>query len=253
MRSTTVMALLLVSLVVGSMLAVGQETEPRVVALGDDLEVRELADGLWQHVCRVTSGGVTFTCNGMVVARGGEVLIADTAWNDDQTARLLDWVTEKVGEVRYLVATHFHPDNMGGIDAVHARGIATYGLELTAELAKKDGHAPPRNTFRDRLDLVLGGEKVGVRFVGAGHTRDNIVVWLPERQVLFGGCLVKSADARSLGFTGDADLEAWPGTLEKLKAEFAEARLIIPGHGEPGGMELVENSLRLLRERPPSH
>ncbi len=252
MRSAAVAALLLVTLVVGSMLAVGEDADLRVVSLGDDLEVRELADGLWQHVCRVTSNGVTFTCNGMVAARGGEVLIADTPWNDDQTARLLDWATEKVGEVRCLIATHSHPDNMGGIDVVHARGIATYGLELTAELARKDGHAPPRNTFRDRLDLELGGEKVEVHFLGGGHTRDNIVVWLPERKVLFGGCLVKSRDARTLGFTGDADLEAWPGTLEKLKAQFPEARLIIPGHGEPGGMELVENSLRLLRERPPA-
>jgi glyoxylase-like metal-dependent hydrolase (beta-lactamase superfamily II) len=39
---------------------------------------------------------------------------------------------------------------------------------------------------------------------------------------------------------------SWPASLARLKARFPDARLIVPGHGDPGGWELVDNTLRLL-------
>jgi metallo-beta-lactamase class B len=249
MKGAVAVGLMLATAIAGESLGAGEDVGIRELSLGEDLQVRELAEGVWQHVCRVTSDGVTFSCNGMVVQGRDEALVVDTPWNNDQTERLLDWVAQALAPVRHVIVTHSHPDNMGGIDAVHARGIATYGLELTAEYAKKDGHAPPTQRFSERLDLVLGGVPVEASFLGAGHTRDNIVVWLPGQRILFGGCLVKSADAQNLGFTGEADLDAWPETLERVKQRFGEARLILPGHGAPGGQELIENTLRLLRER----
>jgi metallo-beta-lactamase class B len=220
------------------------------VSLGDDLEVLELGEGLWRHVCWTSSNGVRFPSNGLVVLREGEALIVDTPWTNSQTERLLDWVEGPLGaSVRHVIVTHSHPDNMGGIDTVHARGITTYGLELTAAFAEAKGNAPPATRFTARLELEVGGEPLEAWFPGAGHTRDNIVVWLPRERVLFGGCLVKSAQARGLGYTEEADLEAWPSTLQNLRQHYPGAELIVPGHGNPGGWELIENTLRLLRER----
>ena len=88
--------------------------------------------------------------------------------------------------------------------------------------------------------------------MGPGHTADNIVTWIPDERVLFGGCLVRSASARTLGYTKEADLERWPSTLESLMAEFGTARLIVPGHGSPGGLELLEHTLELLRTLAPA-
>ncbi|MBU4404663.1 MAG: hypothetical protein L6428_10360 [Candidatus Aminicenantes bacterium] len=83
---------------------------------------------------------------------------------------------------------------------------------------------------------------------GPGHTVDNIVTWIAAEKVLFGGCLVKAGTAKTLGFTAEADLAAWPATLARLKARFPEASLLVPGHGDPGGWELVENTLKLIKE-----
>jgi metallo-beta-lactamase class B/metallo-beta-lactamase class B GIM len=64
--------------------------------------------------------------------------------------------------------------------------------------------------------------------------------------VLFGGCLVRSAASRSLGYTKEADLEEWPQTIVAVRDSYGGARLIVPGHGSPGGKELFEHTLELL-------
>ncbi|MBE0665559.1 MAG: hypothetical protein IH584_07010 [Candidatus Aminicenantes bacterium] len=83
-------------------------------------------------------------------------------------------------------------------------------------------------------------------YPGAGHTVDNIVTWIADEQVLCGGYLVKSATARTRGYKKEADLTAWPATLANLKSRYPGARLIVPGQGDPGGWELVENTLKLI-------
>jgi metallo-beta-lactamase class B len=95
---------------------------------------------------------------------------------------------------------------------------------------------------------MVGGRELELYYPGPGHAVDNIVTWIGDEKVLFGGCLVKSAGANSLGNTDEADLAAWPATLANVKKRFHEARLIVPGHGDPGGWELVENTLKLLAE-----
>jgi len=60
--------------------------------------------------------------------------------------------------------------------------------------------------------------------------------------------MVRSARTRSLGFTGEADLEQWPRSLAKVRARCPDAEAVIPGHGPVAGMDAIENTERLLRE-----
>ncbi|WP_286819275.1 hypothetical protein [Desulfobacter sp. UBA2225] len=60
--------------------------------------------------------------------------------------------------------------------------------------------------------------------------------------MLFAGCLVKSADARTLGCIKETDQADRPATLANPKSRLPESRIILPGHGDPGGWELVENT-----------
>lgn len=62
--------------------------------------------------------------------------------------------------------------------------------------------------------------------VGRGHTKGDTVVWLPGEKVLFSGDLVEY-DATP--YTGDAYLQDWPHTLDKLQALGASA--LVPGRG----------------------
>ena len=93
---------------------------------------------------------------------------------------------------------------------------------------------------------------VVVTYFGAGHTTDNVVAWLPKQKILFAGCLVKSLDSTSLGNTKDGDLAAYPVTLRKVQAAYPHAKIVIPGHGDWGGPELIEHTLRLCGENTPA-
>jgi metallo-beta-lactamase class B len=188
--------------------------------------------------------------NGLVVVDGGHVALIDTPWTPEQTAVLLDWAEKELrakGEI--AIVGHSHVDCLGGLGEVHRLGMRSIGLDRTRELALKAGVEAPKETFAGSMRLAVGSLELELFYPGAGHTVDNIVTWIPARNVLFGGCFVKSADAGSLGNTAESDLAAWPASLARLKERFADAKIIVPGHGDPGGWELVENTLRLLAPR----
>lgn len=216
--------------------------------LRPDVEVLALAPGVWRHVTWKDFGhGRKVPANGLVVVDDGHAALIDTPWTPEQTALLLDWAEKELrAKAEIAIVGHSHVDCLGGLPEVHKRGIRSIGLERTRELALQAGVEAPRETFAGSTRLVVGSLDLELFHPGAGHTVDNIVTWIPSKKVLFGGCFVKAADARSLGNTEESDLAAWPGSLARLRARFPEARVIVPGHGDPGGWELVDNTLRLL-------
>ena len=50
---------------------------------------------------------------------------------------------------------------------------------------------------------------------------------------------------KNIGFTGDGDINEYSHTLRKIRAKFPEAKIVVPGHGEYGGIELIEHNLKL--------
>ena len=83
------------------------------------------------------------------------------------------------------------------------------------------------NEIPGKLTLDLGGVKVQIWHPGPGHTRGDTIAWVEQEKVLFSGDLV---EYEAGVYTGDAQLEEWPATLDALRALKAEA--IVPGRGE---------------------
>jgi metallo-beta-lactamase class B len=218
----------------------------------EDLEVERLAEGVWRHVSyEELEGFGRVPANGLVVVSDGEAALLDTPWTDDQTHALADWVEERLGaRLTVVVPTHSHGDCMGGLAAAHDRGARSYASVKTVGIARDKGLPVPKESVDIERDIPLGSRVLEARFVGPGHTVDTLVVWLPAVRILFGGDLVRSAASRSLGFTEEADLEAWPASVEALRRAYGDAALIVPGHGRPGGDELLTHTLELLANRP---
>ena len=187
-----------------------------------------------------------FASNGMVYLVDGEAILIDTPVTDSLTTILITWFSEKGIEFNAAIPTHWHDDCLGGLGAVHRAGIASYGLNMTIELAKEHNYIPPEIGFSDSLNLTIGKEEIECKFLGAGHALDNIVVWIPAEKILFGGCMVRALSARGLGNTADADIVAWPQTILTVKNRFPDAKYVIPGHGAYGGPELLDHTYQLL-------
>jgi glyoxylase-like metal-dependent hydrolase (beta-lactamase superfamily II) len=119
---------------------------------------------------------------------------------------------------------------------------------LTCELARAHGMPVP--------DPIAGFETGPYRlsgdcellFLGPGHTRDNIVAWLPLRRVLFGGCLLKSSTSEGLGNIADSDIAAWPASVRHVRDRYPDATIVVPGHGTIAG-DPIGTTLSLLAKR----
>lgn len=157
-------------------------------------------------------------------------------------------ITDK--PIKYVVLSHYHAVRVLGASGYRAAGmqeiIASQGTyEMIVERGAQDmqseyerfprlfqnfdsipGLTWPTLVFKDEMTLWMGQLEVRIMHPGAGHTRGDTVVWVPSEQVLFSGDLVE-ADAAC--YTGDAQLEEWPATLDVLAA--LGAQKLVPGRG----------------------
>ncbi|MEW5802207.1 MAG: subclass B1 metallo-beta-lactamase [bacterium] len=224
------------------------------VQLSSDLIVRQLAEGIWLHTStkNIEQYGGPVPSNGLLVVTSDGAVLIDTAWTDEQTTRLLDWAEGSLGaKVRLLIVTHAHEDRLGGIRAAHARGVVSHGSDLTGTLAQKGGWPPLMELFSGQRSLQVGNRQMELFFPGHGHSPDNIVVWLSRERILVGGCLVKDLHANNLGNLADADINSWKNAIIKVMTKYPGVDLIIPGHGEPGGENLLKHTLMLLNRVHP--
>jgi glyoxylase-like metal-dependent hydrolase (beta-lactamase superfamily II) len=160
--------------------------------------------------------------------------------------------------IKYVLLTHYHAVRVLGASAYKAEGatevIASRGTyELIVERGAQDmqsemerfprlfrgadsvpGLTWPTLVIGDgkpgrqgSLEVDLGGVKVSIWHPGPGHTRGDTIAWVEEEKVLFSGDLV---EYEAGVYTGDAQLEEWPATLEALRA--LQAEYIVPGRGE---------------------
>ncbi|MEM6632136.1 MAG: subclass B1 metallo-beta-lactamase, partial [Bacteroidota bacterium] len=189
-----------------------------------------------------------FPCNGLIAVDQGEAMVFDTPTEDSVAAELLDWIENELNcTVKGVVINHFHDDCLGGLEVFHQRGIPSYANATTIEFAKKDSAEIPLYGFKGMLELSVGNIAIHNTFFGEGHSRDNIVSHIPTDSVLFGGCMIKEVGAGK-GNLADANLEQWPQTVAKIKAQYPNLQHIVPGHGEVGGMELLEYTIEMFAE-----
>lgn len=213
----------------------------------DDLIVQKVSDHVYNHITYFKSE--TFgkvPCNGMIVFDQGEAVIFDTPVDDSTSARVIRWVEDSLHcKVKAIIATHFHEDCVGGLKAFHEHGIPSYATNKTIALTKDRKFPVPQKGFDDKLDLKVGKKAVTAAFYGEGHTRDNIIGYFPSEKVMFGGCLIKEMNAAK-GNLADANVQAWPATVTKIKEKYADVKYVIPGHGKIGGTDLLDYTVKLF-------
>ena len=157
-------------------------------------------------------------------------------------------VTDK--PIKYVVLSHYHAVRVLGASAYVKEGaqeiIASRGTyDLIVERGEADmkseierfprlfqavetipGLTWPTMVFERGLTLYLGKLEVKLMHLGPAHTRGDTIAWLPSQKICFTGDLV---EYNAGVYTGDAHLEEWPATLQKLRALKPEK--LVPGRG----------------------
>ena len=221
-----------------------------LLAQEQQLQVTKIAPEVYVHTSYKQLGDVIFPSHGLLVSTKEGVVLIDTGWGNEPTEQLLAWVKTNLKQpVKVCVPTHWHDDKMGGIAAVQAQGIPVVTSELTATLAAENGKGAPDITFATDTTFTVGKQQFEVYYPGGGHTADNVVIYLPQQKILFGGCLVKDAQAKNLGNTADADLESWPIAIQKVQQRYPKAKVVVPSHGPWGDRSLLSHTSELLQDQ----
>lgn len=215
-----------------------------------NLIVTQIYENSFIHISyKQTNDFGNVPCNGLIVKDSNEVIIFDTPTNDTSAEELIKWIKETLNcKINAVIPTHFHDDCLGGLKAFHDNNIPSYANFKTIELAKENNLVVPQNGFTDTLTLKVGNEIVIVKYFGEGHTKDNVVGYFPSENIMFGGCLIKELKA-SKGYLGDANISNWSNTVEKIKIEYPNVNIVIPGHGEFGNSKLLDYTIKLFKTK----
>ena len=183
----------------------------------------------------ITDGGV------LVFNAGGNYLLAQ-AFHDE-----IKKITDK--PVKYVVLENAQGHAALGASYWKDQGIpiiahqrtakkmaGTYGKRSMARMKRilgdksyKSRIVAPDQTFSDKLDLVMGSEKIQLIHFGEAHERDDVALWMPSRKLLIAGDY--AFHERLLPVMKDTNVKSWLESWKKMEA--LGAAHIIPGHGHP--------------------
>lgn len=223
----------------------------------------ELASGVFAYV--QAGGGLCIANAGMIAGDTGLTVI-DALFTPAMTRALLGEAARVApGPVARLINTHHHVDHMLGNVlfppeteiVAHARAKAEMersGLSALPVIARIAPHFEqaisdaaerlPDVTFTaGMIELTAGGRPLQLLHYGTGHTRGDVLVYLPEQRILFTG---------DLGFlyvtplAHEGHIGNWIRIGERVLTE-VDADVIVPGHGPVGTKRDLEVALGYLR------
>lgn len=218
-----------------------------------------------------SSANQNFISNAGFVVTPTGVVVIDALGSPELARRLLAQIRKVTAKpIHTVVVTHYHADHIYGLQVFKQAGARIIAHEaarnyLTSETAQLRLQSSRQELWpwvdeQTRLvpaDLWLQGPHTfqvgGVTFVvhpvGPSHTAEDVVVYLPQKKVLFAGDLVFR---NRIPFVGQADSKHWITAMEDL-LQF-DAQWVVPGHGPmsddaKSDMRLTRDYLVYLRER----
>ncbi|RJG02564.1 MBL fold metallo-hydrolase [Noviherbaspirillum sedimenti] len=189
--------------------------------------------------------------NSGVIIGDDSVMVIDTTATPAMAQALIKHIRSVTDlPIKYVVLSHYHAVRVLGASAYFKEGaeqiIASRGTyELIAERGEQDmqseierfprlfagvetvpGLSWPTMVFEKEMTIFMGKLEVKLMHIGMGHTKGDTIAWIPSQKICFSGDLVEYDAA---AYTGDAQLEEWPATLEALRAMQPEK--LVPGRG----------------------
>lgn len=191
-------------------------------------EIEKVRDNL--YVIR-NGGGNT----GAFITAAGVVLV-DTK-NPGWGARIMEKVRSVTDKpVTTIINTHTHGDHVGSneyfpatVEIVAHANTRTNMQRMPAFQGDKEQYLPDR-TYRDRLTLGAGDDRIDLYYFGAGHTDGDTIVVFPALRVAHSGDLFAGSGTPIIDTRNGGSGVAYPETIEKAAAGITGVESVIPGH-----------------------
>jgi cyclase len=254
MKSRVLLAATFSALAVAAFFSSRSQAEPN--------QVKYIAPGVWFREGDLEGMG---HCNNIIIEMKDYLIVVDANFPSGARATLSDCKRISNKPVKYVFDTHHHGDHAYGNPIWTEMGATTLAYVGVAEEMKRyeparwlsEGKSrkdvaelnlpqpePPKQTF-DKSPFVLKDGSREVRFYhfGWAHTRGDGFVYLPKEHILATGDAVVNGP---YNFTSDAHIANWPSVIraaQKLTVDF-----VLPGHGVPGGREVLDGQALFMTE-----
>lgn len=188
------------------------------------------------------------------------VIDANFPWGADALLRDLKKTSSK--PIRFVLDTHYHADHSWGNGVFAAMGATILASDDTAAdsvarnalgWAKDTGTGEydlkryklvhPQLTFHDKLAIDDGERRLELLREGPGHTRGDVVAWLPKERIVFTGDLCTTRAQNNLSDPG-MDPNGWVRILGRLID--LNPAIVIPGHGIQGTVDALKGQQAYL-------
>jgi cyclase len=224
--------------------------------------VQKITDGVWFREGDLKNLG---HCNNIIIEMKDYLIVVDANFPSGARATMADVKKISSKPVKYVFDTHHHGDHAYGNAVWTDAGVTTLAYKGVADEMKRyepgrwqeaakqrkdvaDMHRstaePPKQTFQtDEFVLEDGTRRVEFHFFGWAHTRGDGFVYLPKEQLLCTGDAVANGPHN---YTADANIANWPNVVRA--AQKLKVTRVLPGHGEPGGPEVLAGQARYMVE-----
>jgi glyoxylase-like metal-dependent hydrolase (beta-lactamase superfamily II) len=211
-----------------------QQPAPKVV------EVEKLRDNLFM----LKGGGG----NTAVFIGTSGVVVVDTkvpGWGQPILDRIKELTTKPVTTI---INTHTHFDHVSGnvefpqtVDVVVQENTKANMAVMRAPtgvppqqpaniFSENNGRGLPKRTFKDRMTLGSGSDRIDLYYFGRGHTNGDAWVVFPALRLMHAGDIFSGKNIPLLDANNGGSGVAIPDTLEKAANGVTNVDTIITGH-----------------------
>jgi len=223
------LAVLLGLLTVGAvtMIFAQQQQQQRPPAT---LEMQKVKDNLFV----ITGGGGNTAA--FITEKGVVVVDTKVPGMGPQILEKVKSVTDK--PVIMIINTHTHFDHVGSNSAftgnveIVAHENCKASMETMPAFQKdEDKKFLPGKTYKDKLSLLKGNDKIDLYYFGRGHTGGDSFVVFPALKVMHSGDMFAFSKALPIidVTTGGSGLQ-YPKSLMQAAANIKGVETVIPGH-----------------------
>lgn len=209
----------------------------------------KITDNVYSYVdVKVATPQSSYGANaGIIIGKDG-IVVVDTLISAKEAKRFIrDIRAVSKKPIKYVVNTHYHLDHTFGNSEFAKLGALIIShtsdgnnLKIHGETALKNANtyglsekdvegtkiAYPVLTFNERMEIDLGDRKIELIYFRQSHTDGSIMVYLPDKKILFAGDILFTGYHP---FMGEGAIEGWLKTLDY--AMTMDVEKIIPGHG----------------------
>jgi cyclase len=223
-------ALLLIG--AASIVVASQQPQTRQV-----IDVQKIADNYYVLTSSTPGNDATFSGGnvGVFITNSGVILV-DTklaTWGQTFMDRVKSITTKPVTTI---INTHTHGDHTGNDDKFGTSVEIITQENTKANMAKMDAFKGdkaqflPKRTFKDKLSIGSGAERIDLYYFGPGHTNGDAFVVFPALRVLQTGDLFAWKDAPRIDRANGGSGVQYPQTLAKAVSTVKNINTVVPGH-----------------------